>query len=497
MEAPPVPEAPAGASPPARPRAELTSAQRTATLIAALLGVFLAAIDQTIVSTAGPEIIEDLGISPTLYDWLSTSYNLASTVLVPVWGKLSDIKGRRPILLTGISIFLIGSLGCAVAPGFGTLVVFRAVQGAGAAALFTSAFSVVADLFPPAVRGKYTGMFAAMWGISSVIGPLLGGIITDSLSWHWVFLVNLPLGAVAIGFIIARMPKLGGGLPSRIDLAGLLALCAAVIPLLLALTFGRAGTSETPGAIPTAHWGEPLVVALTVAAVLGAVTFVVVQKRSRFPIIDMSYFRVPVFRWGVLSTFLLGMAFFGGILFAPLFMQRVVGKSPTDAGVVLMPMTLGLVAGNVMAGQLSSRLGKYKMIMLIAGVVLVAAFVWIAATLDPRVTSGEMMLKMAVLGLALGPSLPLYTLAVQNGMPPQSVGSVTAAVTFFRSIGSTIGAAVAGAVFGAVLSSHAALPQGEAMTRAVAAVFWVGGGLSLLALLATFALPEHELRKSH
>jgi EmrB/QacA subfamily drug resistance transporter len=497
MEAPPPPEAPVAASAPARPAPALTSAQRTATLIAALLGTFLAAIDQTIVSTAGPKIIEDLGISPTLYDWLSSSYNLASTVLVPVWGKLSDIKGRKPILLAGIGVFLLGSLGCALAPGFGTLVAFRAVQGAGAAALFTSAFAVVADLFPPAVRGKYTGMFAAMWGISSVIGPLLGGIITDSLSWHWVFLVNLPVGAIAVGFILARMPKLGGGLPSRIDLIGVLTLCAAVVPLLLALTFGRATSHEQPGVLPESHWGEPLVLAMLAAAVLGALAFVTVQRRSRHPVIDLAYFKEPVFRWGVVGTSLLGMAFFTGILFAPLFMQRVIGKSPTDAGLVLMPMTLGLTAGNVLSGQLASRLGRYKSLMLVSVVAMIAAFLWLALTLDENISSAEMMVKMALLGLAMGPSLPLYTLAIQNGMPAQAVGSVTAAVTFFRQIGSTIGTALAGAVFGAVLTSSPSISEGEAMTRAVISVFWVGAGLTTLALLATFFLPGRELRKSH
>ncbi len=495
MEAvPPSAEAPTAS---AAPSAALTPAQRTATLIAALLGTFLAAIDQTIVSTAGPEIIRDLGISPTLYDWLSSSYNLASTVLVPVWGKLSDIKGRRPILLAGIGVFLVGSLGCALAPGFGTLVAFRAVQGAGAAALFTSAFAVVADLFPPAVRGKYTGMFAAMWGISSVIGPLLGGIITDSLSWHWVFLVNLPVGAIAIGFIVARMPQLGGGRPAHIDLVGVFTLCTAVVPLLLALTFGRATAHEQPGVIPEAHWGDPLVLALLAAAVAGCVTFVMVQKRSRHPIIDMAYFREPVFRWGTLATSLLGMAFFTGILFAPLFMQRVVGKSPTDAGLVLMPMTLGLVAGNILSGQLASRLGRYKSLMLISVAALAGAFLWLALTLEQSISSTEMMIKMALLGLAMGPSLPLYTLAIQNGMPAHSVGAVTAAVTFFRQIGSTVGTALAGAVFGAVLTSAAGVSDGEAMTRAVIAVFWVGGGLSLLALIVTLVMPNHELRKSH
>jgi EmrB/QacA subfamily drug resistance transporter len=491
MDSAPPPAAPAGSS-----HLQLTSAQRTLTMVGAMLGMLLAALDQTIVSTAGPKIIADLHISPTLYDWLSSSYNLASTLLVPIWGKLSDIKGRRPVLLTGIGIFLVGSIGCGLAPDFLTLVGFRALQGAGAAALFTSAFAVIADLYPPAVRGKYTGMFAAVWGISSVIGPLVGGIITDSLSWHWVFLVNLPIGTIAMVFIAVKMPKLGGGQSGQIDFVGVLALCTAVIPLLLALTFGRGG-SEGGAALPSSHWGDPLVVSLLVLAALGAIAFVTWQRRTRFPIIDMKYFRVPVFRWGTLATSLVGMAFFSGILFVPLFMQQVVGKSARDAGLVLMPLTLGLVTSNILSGQLVSRIGRYKPLMLIANSGLIVSFVWLALTLDATATATETMVKMAVLGLAMGPSLPMYTLAIQNGMPPRDVGSVTAAVTFFRQIGSTIGIGVSGAVFSAVLIADPGRSFDTAMTHAVSSVFWVGAGLSALALLATFAVPTLELRKSN
>jgi EmrB/QacA subfamily drug resistance transporter len=476
--------------------ATLTAAQRAVTLVGALLGMFLAALDQTIVSTAGPKIILDLNISPTLYDWLSSSYNLASTLLIPMWGKLSDIKGRRPIMLAGIAIFLAGSLGCALSPGFVTLIGFRALQGAGAAALFTSAFAVIADLFPPAVRGKYTGMFAAMWGLSSVIGPVLGGLITDALSWHWVFLVNLPVGFIAIAFIAAKMPKLGGGLASRIDFPGLAALCAAVIPLLLALTFGRATMAEGSAELPSAaHWGDPLVIALFIAAAAGLALFLRVQRHSAHPIIDLGFFAEPVFRWGTLATALVGMAFFTGILFAPLFMQRVGGLSPTAAGFVLMPLTLGIVAGNIASGQLASRLGRTKPLLVISVGALCLANVWLALTIDSAISANEMKVKLAVLGLAIGPSLPLFTLAIQNGMPSRVVGSVTASVTFFRQIGSTIGTALSGAVFGALLTSHADLGTPEAMTRAVSAVFWVGGALTGLALLATIKMPGRELRK--
>lgn len=489
--------APAPAAAPAgTPQSALTSSQRVATMIAALLGTFLAALDSTIVSNAGPAIIRDLKISPTLYDWLTTAYFLGTTVFIPVWGKASDIKGRRPILLAGIGVFLLGSLGCALSPGFVTLVLFRGLQGIGAAALLSTPYAVIADLFPPAVRSKYTGLFAAVWGLSAVIGPLLGGIITESLSWQWVFLVNLPIGALAVGFIVARMPALGGGLAARIDVRSVLALCAAVIPLLLALTFGRAGGAEEAGVIPPSRWGEPLVLALLAGSVLGIALFVVVQRKSPSPVIDLRHFKTPVFRWSTLSTSILGMAYHAGVLYAPLFMQRVLGKSPTDAGLVLIPLSLGVVLGNIAAGQIASRRGHYKPVMLFAAALGVATLSWLALSLEQGVSTTMLTVQVALLGLSLGPQVPLYVLAIQNGMPKQLTGSVTGSATFFRLIGVTLGTAIFGVVFAAVFTSQgAAVLPAQAMTRAVTAVFWLGAAQTAVALVTTLLIPALELKK--
>lgn len=490
-------EPPAAAPAPAgTPQSALTSAQRIATMIAALLGTFLAALDTTIVSNAGPAIIRDLEISPTLYDWLTTSYFLGTTVFIPVWGKASDIKGRRPILLAGIGVFLLGSLGCALSPEFVSLVLFRGLQGIGAAALLSTPYAVIADLFPPAVRSRYTGLFAAVWGLSAVIGPLLGGVITESLSWHWVFLVNLPIGAIAVGFILAKMPPLGGGLKAYIDVRSVLSLCAAVIPLLLALTFGRAGGAEEAAVVATSRWGEPLVLGLAAGSVLGIAVFVVVQRKSPSPVIDLRHFRTPVFRWSTVSTSMLGMAYHAGVLYVPLFMQQVLGKSPTDAGLVLIPLSLGVVIGNIAAGQIASRRGHYKPVMIAAAVLGVATLAWLAVTIDRGSTSTMLLVQVALLGLSLGPQVPLYVLAIQNGMPKELTGSVTGSATFFRLIGVTLGTAIFGVVFSAVFSSQAAgTPAAAAMTSAVKAVFWLGCAQTGLALITTLLIPALELKK--
>jgi EmrB/QacA subfamily drug resistance transporter len=484
----------------ASPGASLTASQRAFTLTAVLLGTLLSALDQTIVATAGPQIIADLKVSPGLYDWIASSYSLASTVLVPVWGKLSDLHGRRPVLLAGLITFLLASLGCGLAPNFLALVAFRALQGAGAASLLTTALAVTADLYPPAVRGKYNGLFAAVWGLSSVLGPLLGGIITDVASWHWAFLLNLPIGAVALAFIVAKMPRLGGGLAakagSKIDLLGVALLCAAAVPLLLGLTLGR-GELERDALAVHMRWGDPLVLGLLGAGVAGTFAFLASQRRSRSPILDLAYFAEPVFRWGIVGTAAIGMAIFSGILFAPLFMQRVVGASSTGAGLIMMPLTLGLVIGNITSGQLVSRGVPYKPLMLAAAVGQVLSFTALAATLSPTVTTRTMMIEMALLGLTMGPLPPLLALVIQNSLPVRTIGSGTAVVTFFRQIGSTLGMAINGALFAGMLTLHAARPIAEAMTKAVAAVFWLGAGLSLVTLVATIALPQRELRKSH
>ena len=453
-----------------------TRQEKLFTMIGTLLGLLLAALDQTIVSTAGPQIQKDLRIDPSLYTWITTSYLVASTVMVPIYGKLSDLYGRRRILMFGIVAFLVGSLLCGLSGepfmgqflggGTGQLIAFRAVQGFGSAALFTTAFAVVSDLYAPAERGRYTGLFGAVFGISSVLGPLIGGYLTDHLSWHWVFYVNLPIGLVAIAFILTRMPPLKhlygqAEEKPRLDLLGAFWLVVAVVPLLLALSLGK--SVLTPGETGFL-WGSWQILSMFALAVVGTGLFLLTERRAHDPLMNLGLFRNRVFSVGTAATFLLGMAFLGPIIFLPLFMVNVVGLSATNSGLTLTPLVLGLVAGNVLSGQLVSRIGRYKGIMVASLVLLMVAFLIMGVTLQPDASQASVTWKMILIGLGLGPSIPLYTLAIQNAADPRLTGQVTSSVTFFRNLGQVVGVAILGTVFANTLTGQ----LNESRTQALA-----------------------------
>ena len=467
--------APAAAPPEVHAGPTFTRQEKVFTMIGTLLGLLLAALDQTIVSTAGPQIQKDLRIDPSLYTWITTAYLVASTVMVPIYGKLSDLYGRRRILMFGIVAFLIGSLLCGLSGepfmgqflggGTGQLIAFRAVQGFGSAALFTTAFAVVSDLYAPAERGRYTGLFGAVFGISSVLGPLIGGYLTDHLSWHWVFYVNLPIGLVAIAFILTRMPPLKhlyGQAESkpRLDLLGAFWLVVAVVPLLLALSLGK--SVLTPGETGFL-WGSWQVLGMFALAAVGTALFLFTERRAHDPLMNLGLFRNRVFSVGTAATFLLGMAFLGPIIFLPLFMVNVVGLSATNSGLTLTPLVLGLVAGNVLSGQLVSRIGRYKGIMVASLVLLMAAFLIMGVTLHPDASQASVTWKMILIGLGLGPSIPLYTLAIQNAADPRLTGQVTSSVTFFRNLGQVVGVAILGTVFANTLSGQLTTSRTQAL----------------------------------
>ena len=432
---------------------ELTRRQKVATMVAALLGLLLAALDGTIVATAGPWIQADLHIDPGLYVWITTAYLVASTVLVPLWGKLSDLYGRKPILIAGMAIFLLGSVLCGVAQSTLQLVLFRALQGVGSASLFTNAFAVVADLFPPAQRSKYQGLFGAVFGLSSVVGPLVGGFLTQHLSWHWVFFVNLPVGAVAIAFALANMPMLRRPRtgPVRLDIAGSIALIVGMVPLLLALSLGHGAHAQASAGWV---WQSKEIIGLFTIAILGTAAFVVIERRVAEPILDFSLFRNKTFAIGNLAAFTTGLAFLGAIVFLPLFMVNVVGLSATDAGLTSMPLTLGLVAANITSGQIVSRVGRYKPIILIALVVQIIAYLIVGFTLSTTSTQAGVSAKMVLVGMGLGPCIPLFTLAIQNAVELRQIGVATATATFSRQMGATIGIAIVATVFASTLANR-------------------------------------------
>ncbi|MDQ3264072.1 MAG: MFS transporter [Myxococcota bacterium] len=435
------------------PFGHLSRQQKVFTMLGSLLGMLLAALDQTVVATAGPAIQRDLQIDPSLYVWITTSYLVASTLLLPIYGKLSDLFGRRTILLVGIGIFLLGSLLCGISQNTVQLIAFRAVQGMGSAALFTTAFAVVADIFTPTERGKYQGIFGGVFGIASVLGPLVGGFITDLWGWHWVFFINLPIGAVAVTFILAKMPALRRpptGARPPMDLAGASLLAVFVVPLLLALSLGKTRIDPRPTGY---QWDSLQILGLLAVAGIGLVGFLWAERRAADPILDLGLFRNRSFALNNLATFILGGTFLGAIVFLPLFMVNVVGLSATASGLTTTPLTMGIVFGNVFVGELVSRLGRYKAVLIGSELILLISLAVMGFTLRPDSTQTEVTLMMILVGLGLGPSIPLFTLAIQSTVAPLQIGVATSTATFSRQLGSTVGLALMGTVFATALSS--------------------------------------------
>ncbi len=432
----------------------LSARDRTFTFIGILLALFLGALDQTIVSTALPRITEDLnGLSR--YAWVATAYLLASTVLVPIYGKLADMISRKTIELWAIGLFLTGSALCGLAGEFGPLpllgdgmnqlIIFRAIQGLGGAGLFAMAFIIIADLFPPAVRGRYQGFVGAVFGVSSVLGPVVGGFLTDYggniipgiAGWRWVFYVNIPFGALALWFIISRMPPLEPlGEVGRLDYLSALFLVLGLTPFVLALQLDTTLTVK---------------LILYAVSAVSLLLFVLRSLRSENPILDLSLFRNRVFSTSNVALFFMGAAFLCITIFLPLFMVNVIGVSATQAGASLIPLSLGVVFGSVVSGQLVSRYGHYKRLMLLGGVVLIVG-TYLLSSMSVDTPYWQVTLYMVVCGLGLGPAMPLYTLAIQNAVDVRKIGQATSASQFFRQIGGTIGAALMGTVLATTLA---------------------------------------------
>lgn len=428
---------------------------KRATLTGLLMVFLLAALSQNIVGTAMPRIIEDLhGFN--LYSWVTTAYLLASTVMVPIYGKLSDLYGRKPILIFGIVVFLLGSALCGLSGepwlgnfmggGMNQLIAFRAVAGFGGAALFTIAFTILADMFDPAERAKFGGFFGAIFGLSMVLGPLIGGWLTDHLSWRWTFYANLPVGLLALFMIMARMPRIGTKSGGKIDWLGALFILGTTIPLLLALTWG--GTTHP--------WTSPIILSLFGGALVSLVLFLLVESRTKDAIIPLSLFRVPIFSASNLASFVLNIAFMGIVIFLPLYMQMVLGVSATNSGMSMLPLMLGLMGASILSGNIVARTGQYKP-WIIGGTVLLVIGMYSLTSLHDNSTLMDLYWRMFLVGLGLGPSQSLFTLAIQSGVSLRELAVATSSSQFFRQIGNTIGAAI----FGTLLMNnlHTEMPK--------------------------------------
>ncbi|MFF9237784.1 DHA2 family efflux MFS transporter permease subunit [Streptomyces sp. NPDC014801] len=402
---------------------------------ALLLGMLLAALDQTIVSTALPTIVSDLGGLEHL-SWVVTAYLLASTAATPLWGKLGDQYGRKKLFQTAIVIFLVGSALCGMAQNMPELIVFRAVQGLGGGGLMVLSMAIVGDVVSPRERGRYQGLFGAVFGATSVLGPLLGGLFTEHLSWRWVFYINLPVGVVALAVIATALHIPRKATPHVIDYLGTFLIASVATCLVLVASLG--GT--------TWDWGSPQIVGLAVLGVALAGAFVAVERRAAEPVLPLKLFRIRTFTLSAVISFIVGFAMFGAMTYLPTFLQVVQGVSPTLSGVHMLPMVFGLLLSSTLSGQIVSRTGRWK-VFPITGTAVTTIGLLLLHRLDEHSSTAEMSAYFFVFGLGLGLVMQVLVLIVQNAVSYEDLGVATSGATFFRSIGASFGVAIFGTIF--------------------------------------------------
>jgi EmrB/QacA subfamily drug resistance transporter len=517
-------------------------------LFAVLLGLFLGALDQTIVGPALPTIVTKLA-GNDIYVWAVTIYLLTSTISVPFWGKLSDLYGRKPMFMIGIVIFLVGSALSGLSSNMTELIAFRGLQGIGAGSLFPIALAVIGDLFTPAERGKYQGLFGAVFGIAFIVGPLVGGFLTENIAWNWIFYVNIPIGLISLYFIWRLLPTVKTARATRnFDFLGGAIFTVAISFLLVGLT--QKGQTD-PATHQLYNWTDPVVGGFILIALVGIAFFLWAESRAKEPIVPLDLFRNRTYAASMVATFFAAFAFFGAIIFLPRWFQIVQGYSPTNSGLAALPLMVGLIGSSIASGLIVARTGRYKWLT-VGAIVLMGISTLLMTQLRAETPIPVVWLWMFIAGVGVGPTFAVFTLIVQNAVPFHLLGVATSNLTFFRQIGGTVALAIVGTIFATSFQSELApqmtasgvpgnvvagftqamssgaldfnqltgtgdIGQGiaaaqpalapvvpqivagihEAFSLGVAQTFWIGVGAAIIAAFAAAAMQELKLRQSN